>query len=139
MDKILIDSDVILDSIFDRKPFSDDSAQILALCERGEIKGFITPIIISNIYYLLRKINTHERNIEILKMLLSIVDIAIITKETILKALDSNFKDFEDALQNYAVQDQTEISIIITRNVKDYKGSKLAVMSPDSYLRVFNL
>ena len=53
MQKVLIDTDVILDFFFDRKPFSDNAAQILTLCELNQIKGFITSVIISNVYYLL--------------------------------------------------------------------------------------
>ncbi len=50
MDKVLIDSDVILDSLFDRKPFAEYSTAILSLCESGTIKGFLTPLIYSNVY-----------------------------------------------------------------------------------------
>lgn len=59
MQKALIDTDVILDFYFDRKPFSDNAEQVLALCESREIRGFITSVIISNVYYLLRKTATH--------------------------------------------------------------------------------
>ena len=46
MDKILLDSDVILDFFLDRKPFSDDSAKILTWCELKEVQGFITLVIL---------------------------------------------------------------------------------------------
>ena len=46
MDRVLIDSDVILDSFFDRKPFVEYSSAILGLCESGKIKGYLTPLII---------------------------------------------------------------------------------------------
>ena len=72
MHHILLDTDVILDFLFDRKPFSEDSAKLLSLCEKGEIKGFVTAIMLSNIYYLLRKSAKHEKVIESLKSLLLI-------------------------------------------------------------------
>ena len=56
MDNVLIDTDVILDSLFDRKPFAEFSTEILNLCEQNKLNGFTTPVIISNVYYLLRKI-----------------------------------------------------------------------------------
>jgi hypothetical protein len=49
--------------------------------------------------------------------------------------LYSDFKDFEDALQNYSAELNKEIDIIITRNIKDFKYSKLAVMTPDQFLK----
>lgn len=135
MDRILIDTDVILDFFFDREPFSDDASKILSLCEQGELKGFVTPVMISNIYYLLRKTARHEKVIENLKMLLTIVNVAMINKQTVLDALNSEFKDFEDALQNFSAQNEKEIKIIVTRNIKDYKTSKLSVMTPEIYLK----
>lgn len=64
MDKVLIDTDVILDFFFDREPFSTDASKILSLCEKREVIGFVTPVIISNVYYLLRKTAKHEKVIE---------------------------------------------------------------------------
>lgn len=135
MDYVLIDSDVILDFFFDREPFADYASEIFTLCENGKIKGLTTPVIISNVYYLLSKIAKHEVVIEKLKQLLSIVDIAEINKEVIIEALNSKFKDFEDALQNYAAENNNSVEIILTRNIKDYQKSKLAVFSPEMYLK----
>lgn len=135
MDKILIDTDVILDFFFDREPFSAEASKLLSLCEKGVLKGFVTPVMISNVYYLLRKIAKHEKVIDHLKMLLNIIDVATIGKETVLDALNSDFKDFEDALQNFSAQNGKEIGVIVTRNIKDYKPSRLAVMTPEIYLK----
>ena len=137
MNSILIDTDVILDFFFDRVPFSDDALSILNLCENKKIKGFITPVMLSNIYYILRKTAKHEKVIESLKNLMNIVDVLIIYRESVLEALHSNFKDLEDALQNYSAENQKEISIVITRNTKDYKTSTLSVMTPENYLKTF--
>jgi predicted nucleic acid-binding protein len=136
MTKILIDTDVILDFFFDREPFTENAAKILSLCESKEIKGFVTPVIISNVYYLLRQTAKHEKVIEKLKMLISITEILVINKDSILQALNSEFKDFEDALQNYSAELNKEIDLIITRNTKDFKNSSLCVMTPDNYLKM---
>ena len=134
MDSISIDPDIPLDFFFDRKPFSDDAAKILGMCEKGEIKAYVTPVIISNVYYLLKKTATQAKVISNLKKLLAFVEVATINKEIIIDAMNSEFTDFEDALQNYAAAQAKEITIIITRNIKHYKKSNLAVMSPETYL-----
>lgn len=136
MTRILIDTDVILDFFFDREPFAENAAKILSLCESKEIKGFITPVIISNVYYLLRQTAKHEKVIEKLRMLVSFTEILVIDKDAILQALNSDFKDFEDALQNYAAELDKEIDLILTRNTKDFKNSSLAVMTPDNYMKI---
>lgn len=135
MQKALIDTDVILDFFFDRKPFSDLAAQVLALCESGEIKGFVTSVIISNVYYLLRQTATHEKVIEKIIQLITITEVLTTDKDVILKALNSNFKDFEDALQNYSAEINGQIDVIITRNAKDFKNSSLGIMSPENYIK----
>lgn len=138
METILIDTDVILDFFFDREPFSNDAAQILTLCEKGEINGFVTSIMLSNIYYLLRKTAKHEKVIENLKMLMNLIGVVTTNKETVLNALNSDFKDFEDALQNFSAQNSDQIKIIITRNIRDYKFSELSIMTPEMYLKTIN-
>jgi predicted nucleic acid-binding protein len=138
MENVLIDTDVILDFFFDRKPFSDDASQILNLCEKGQVKGFVTSVIISNIYYLLRKTSNHRNVIDSLKILMNFIDICNTDKDIILSALNSDFKDFEDALQNFSAQNDSRISIIITRNTKDFKLSKLSVMTPELFLKTLN-
>lgn len=137
MKEVLLDVDMILDAMTDRKPFSEDAIQILDLCEKRIIKGYTTPVIISNLYYILRKMGTsHEQTLSNLRMLVSSIlfDIVIIDKVSILVALNSGFADFEDALQNFSAESHPDISTIITRNTKDYKKSNLAVMTPKEFL-----
>lgn len=135
MDKVLIDTDVILDFFYDREPFAEFATQLLNLCEADKIKAYTTPVIICNVYYLLRKSAKHEIIIEKIKQLLTIIEIIAIDKEVVYGALNSGFKDFEDALQNFSAIEHGQIKLILTRNVKDYKKSKLAVLTPETYLK----
>lgn len=135
MDNVLIDTDVILDFFFDREPFAEFATEILNLCEENKIKGFTTPVIICNVYYILRKSAKHEIIIEKIKQLLNIIEITKMDQEVVFGALSSNFKDFEDALQNFSAIENGEIKIILTRNIKDFKKSKLAILTPETYLK----
>lgn len=135
MDDVLIDTDVILDFFFDREPYSDYAAEVLNLCEEKSIKGYVTPVAISNIYYLLRKIGKHDIIIEKIKQLLIVIDVVEMDKKIVLDALNSQFKDFEDALQNFSALEHGKIKVILTRNIKDFKKSTLAVMTPETYLK----
>jgi predicted nucleic acid-binding protein len=136
MKRVLIDTDVILDFFFDRKPFSDDASRVFSLCESGRIIGYVTPVIVSNVYYLLRQTAKHEKVTEKLHQLVSFLEVLIMDKNIIVQALNSGFKDFEDALQNYAAEINGEVEIILTRNVKDYKNSALSVMTPADFLKL---
>jgi len=135
MDKVLIDMDVLLDFFFDREPFSKFAAEVLNLCEENKLSGFTTAVIISNVYYLLRKTAKHDIIVEKIKQLLSIIEIIKMDKNTVLNALNSDFKDFEDALQNFSAIENGDIGIILTRNIKDFKTSELAILTPETYLK----
>ncbi|WP_373518520.1 type II toxin-antitoxin system VapC family toxin [Pricia sp.] len=135
MEKVLMDTDVLLDFFFDRKPFSDHTAQVLNLCEEKKIEGYTTPVSIANTYYLLRKTAKHEAVIDKLNQLLNIIDIVKMDRKVVVMALNSNFKDFEDALQNFSAVENRTIEIILTRNIKDFKNSELAILTPETYLR----
>ena len=50
MIRVLIDTDVVLDFFFDRRPFSEYAARIFSLCELKQLEGFVTPVICSNAY-----------------------------------------------------------------------------------------
>ncbi len=135
MNRVLIDSDVLLDYFFDRLPHSDFAFQVIGLCEKDKIKGFLTPVIISNVYYLLRRTATHEKVIEKLKQLLTIINVLTMDKEVVSNALNSGFKDFEDGLQNFAAIKSGKIDMILTRNVKDYNKSEIAVTTPEFFIK----
>lgn len=138
MNKILIDTDVILDFFFDRQPFSKNAAILFSLCENKQIKGFVTPVIISNTYYLLRKTAKHEKVIEKLKLLVKITSVLDMNTSVVEDALHSSFLDFEDALQNFSATNNGKIDAIITRNVKDYKKSTIGIFTPDNYVKIIN-
>ncbi len=135
MDNVLIDTDVILDLFFDRQPFAEYSAQVIGLCEANKIKGYVTPVIYSNAYYLLRQTAKHDKVIGNLKQLLIITDVLVMDKEVVSNALNSGFKDFEDSLQNFAALKNGEIDVILTRNVKDFSKSEIGVLTPESYIK----
>jgi len=138
MKRILIDTDVILDFFLDRQPFSEFAAELLSLCENKQIKGFVTPVIYSNTYYLLRQVAKHDKVIEKLTQLLSITDVLSMDRNVVHQALISGFKDFEDALQNFSAINDGSIEVIVTRNIKDFMKSEISVFSPENFLKVFN-
>ncbi len=135
MESVLIDTDVLLDFFLDRKPFSDHASTVLNECIHNKIKGFTTPVIITNVYYILRKSESHKIVLEKLKQLLLFIHVTPMNHAVVIKALQSEFKDFEDALQNFTAIEADDIKIILTRNIKDFKKSELSVLTPETYLR----
>ena len=137
MKSVLIDTDVLLDFYLDRKPFSDDSLQLLLKCEQKQFRAFITPVIVANTYYILRRHATHLYVVERLQILLNTISVLAMDQKQVLAALDSKFTDFEDALQYFSAVNSNKIDAIITRNIKDFKKSALPVFTPQEYLATF--
>jgi predicted nucleic acid-binding protein len=137
MKSVLIDTDVLLDFYLDRKPFSDDSLQLLLKCEQKQFRAYVTPVIVANTYYILRRHATHHYVIERLQVLLNTIHILAMDQKQVLAALESKFTDFEDALQYFSAVNSNKIDAIITRNIKDYKKSALPVFTPNEFLATF--
>ncbi|MGB0879054.1 MAG: PIN domain-containing protein [Polaribacter sp.] len=133
MKKIFLDSDVFLDLLLDRKPFMDDIAEIIEDSLSSGIKINVSPITITNINYIIGKLENQKRANTQRKKLLKIVQVENVGQPIIIKASDSKFKDFEDAVQNYCAEESGH-QIIITRNTKDYKESVLSILTPKEYL-----
>ncbi|NBC57196.1 MAG: PIN domain-containing protein [Bacteroidetes bacterium] len=134
MNKVFIDSDIIIDYFYDRHPFSESASKVLNLCAYNKVVAFTSPLVVANVYYLLRQTAKHDKVIASLKGLLNYVEIITMNKKIVLEALNSDFKDFEDALQNFSVIEHKNIKGILTRNIKDYKKSSLNVYTPKEFL-----
>lgn len=134
MNHVFVDTDIILDVLTDRKPFSREATALFSFIEEGKLKGYTTSLSFSNLYYVLRKYASHHKVISILEDLSDLLEILPVDETVVKAALRSKFRDYEDAIQCYSAQSNPNISAIITRNVKDYKTAELAVMAPDTLL-----
>ena len=134
MSKVLfVDSDVILDVLEKRERFYEYSAQILSLGDEKKVKLVTTSLAFANMYYVLRKHLGIEKAKESLRKLRIIIDVISVNAKEVDLALNSELSDFEDALQYFTALDG-KIEFIITRNVCDYKNSKLIVQTPQQYI-----
>ena len=138
MKKIFIDTNIVLDLLSRREPFYEESAELFSLADRKIIELSISSLTIANTgYTLLRQINS-EKTKEILRKLRLIVNILPLDDKIIGLALnDDSFNDFEDGLQYFTAIENNQ-NLIITRNLKDFKASKLPVMTAKQFLKTFN-
>lgn len=137
MNKLFLDTDVLLDLLLDREPFAGDIHSLMERSLLSETRLCASPISITNINYLISKFeNQRQADIKTQKIL-SIVSVENVGQEVITQASDSLFKDFEDGVQNYCAQAAGH-RIIITRNTKDYQESNLSILTPKEYLAKLN-
>ena len=136
MERILIDTDVTLDFLSKRNGFYESANQLFSLLDLRKIEGFSTPVMFSNLHYILSGISGKTVVIDLLKKLRSKIKIISVFETHIDSALNSGFPDFEDAIQYFSALDQS-IDFIITRNKKDFGKSIIPVMTAEEFIHYF--
>lgn len=134
--KVFVDSNVVLDFFMDRMPFANSASELFELAENGELEIFLSALSLNNIYYISRKYLGHKQAIEVIVSLTEMTQVVGTTKSEIIQALKNNFKDFEDSIQYSTALTINGIEAILTRNIKDYTASQIAVFTPDDYLKM---
>ena len=134
MKRILIDTNIVIDLLSKRKNFYDDAATLFSLADKKQLKLTISSLTFANTNYILTKLKSAKEAREILRKFKVLVELlSLDDKITELALSDESFPDFEDGLQYYSAI-ENEIDIIITRNKKDFKNSKLPILTAKEYL-----
>ena len=137
MIKVFTDTNIVLDLLSRRKPFYDEAAELFSLADRKIIELNVSSLTIANINYILMRQTGSKKAKETLRKLRLIVKILPLDDKIIGLALnDDSFSDFEDSLQ-YFTAIENHKDLIITRNLKDFKASKLPVMTARQFLKTF--
>ncbi len=131
--KVLFDTNIILDVLLDRKPFSEHASYILSSVERSEMSGFLCATTITTIHYLLSKYLDKEKAIDSITSIMALFEVAPVNRLVIENALQSKFTDFEDSVLHESAR-HAGAEYIITRNLKDFKNAKIPVFSPTEFL-----
>ena len=134
--RLLIDANVILDVLQKREPHYSDSALIWKLCETGQTDGYVSALSFANLVYVMRKELTPEKTEEILNYLILIFNFVEVNISDLSHAAKMKWDDFEDALQS-ATEERIHADYIITRNIRDFKCSKVMALSPGEFIARF--
>ena len=134
MTKLFVDSDIILDLLAKREPHYTYSSRLFTLIDKKEIIAFTSPLIIANLHYLLKKMTSNASALKILRKLKTFVNILPIDDKVIDQSLNSDFNDFEDAIQ-YFTAVNNGLTLLLTRNKRDYKQSKISVLTAEEFLK----
>ena len=136
MKKVFVDTNILIDLLGDRKPFSKYAIEIFDKAERRKVELFVSSHSFATTHYLLKKYMMETELREVLYALLDYLTIIAIDTDMIKKGLKSNYKDFEDALQIIAANSIRKLDYIVTRNLKDFSDSGIAILPPDELVRV---
>jgi predicted nucleic acid-binding protein len=134
MKKLFIDTNIVIDLLSRREPFYDEAATLFSLADKKQIELTVSSLTIANTSYaLLRQMNSNKAK-SILRKLRLIVKVASLDDKIVGLALnDEAFSDFEDGLQYFTAIENGQ-DLIITRNLKDFKNSKLPIMTAKQFI-----
>jgi predicted nucleic acid-binding protein len=131
MKRIFVDTNILVDLIADRKPFSKFAIALFSKAEDKKVKLFTSSHSIATTHYLLKKYMDEKNLREVLYNLLDYITIIPIETETLKKGLRSRHKDFEDALQIICAYSIEKTDCIVTRNIRDFRDCEIPVLTPD--------
>ena len=131
--RLLIDANVVLDVLQKREPYWKDSSVIWKLCETEQIEGYISTLTFANLMYVIRRELDPAQIRDVLDKLRLIFRFADFTAADMEKAAEMGWDDFEDAIQA-ATAERIMADSIITRNVRDFRNSKVIAFTPSEYI-----
>lgn len=138
MTHIFMDTNVVIDFLADRQPFSSHAARLFDLSVAGNITIYISAVSYNNVYYILRQSVSNSAAIKLLEQLAEMTEVVDATGTIIKQSLKTDFKDYEDAIQYYCAISIPRIDFIVTRNTKDFKKSALPVLTPTEAMVALN-
>ncbi len=134
MEKVFVDTDIVLDLLSNRMPFYTHSAHLFSNADQAKIKLFVSSLSFSNLNYILSKQYSPDQARKKLLKFKTLVTVLAVTDKVVELALSSDFKDFEDGLQ-YFTAIENNIKTLLTRNLKDFKSAEITVMTAEQFLK----
>jgi predicted nucleic acid-binding protein len=139
MKKLFIDTNIVIDLLANREPFYEDAAKLFSLADKNKLKLSVSSLTFANTNYILQKSNSALIAKEILRKFKILTIVLSVEDKIIDLALNDNgFVDFEDAIQYYTAIENNQ-DAIITRNLRDFKTSRLPVMTASEFIKTTKL
>jgi predicted nucleic acid-binding protein len=134
MKSIFLDTNIVLDLLAYRMPFYTEAAKLFSLADKEKIKLSISALCLADSNYILSRQNPEMEVRKILRRFKVLVNVLPLDDKITDLALNSEFKDFEDAIQ-YFTAIENDQDIIITRNQPDFKESKIPIMTAGEFIK----
>ncbi len=134
MRELFLDTNIVLDLLANRMPFYTEASKLFSLADKNKIKLSVSSLCLADANYILSGQNPEMEVRKILRKFKVLVNVLPLDNKIIDLALNSDFKDFEDAIQ-YFTATENDQDIIITRNQADFKESKIPVMSAGEFIK----
>jgi predicted nucleic acid-binding protein len=132
--KVMFDTNVILDVWMAREPHWKEAAELVGHIEQGKATGYLCPTTITTLHYLGKRVLGEKQARALVSILLDLFEVGHLTPLVFRDALNSRITDFEDAVIE-AVSVASKVDVIATRNLKDFRRSRITARSPIQILK----
>ncbi|MEI6445349.1 MAG: PIN domain-containing protein [Nostocales cyanobacterium ELA583] len=133
--RVLVDTNIVLDFLLQREPFSQDAELLFQAIDSGQVIGYVTATTLTDIFYISRK---HTLSIEQARQAVSetltVMVICPVNRAVLESAFKSGLADFEDAVQIFCAVEQG-LDAILTRDAKGFLSSSIPVLSIQELLQ----
>ncbi len=133
--RVLLDTNVVLDLLLDRQPWSKTAAKLLSRVESGTLDGYLGATTVTTIYYLAAKAVGAKAARQEIQKLLALCAVAPVNRPVLESAFQLEFADFEDAVLHEAAR-QVGAEAVVTRDPRGFKKATLSVLTPDECLGI---
>lgn len=137
--KIFLDTNILIDFLANRPPFTAEALEVFALGEEGKIQLFTSTHSIATTHYILKKTVSENHLRHLLSEISAIVTVLDITQTIVKSSLKSPHRDFEDAIQIGCAESIGDINYIVSRYLKDFKTSSIPAISVQELLTKIDL
>ncbi len=134
MEKVFVDTDIVLDLLSARQPHYKYAAELFSLADENSVRLYVSSLTFANINYILSKQLSSAQARKMLLKFKTLVNVCAVNDKIIELALASDFNDFEDAIQ-YNTAIENGLTTLLTRNLKDYKKAGIAIQTAQQFLK----
>ena len=134
MKNLYLDTNIVLDLLAERMPFYTESAKLFSLADKKKLKLSISSLCLADAHYILSRQNPEIEVRKVLRRFKVLANVLLLDDKITDLALNSDFKDLEDAIQYFTAIEYDQ-DLIITRNQHDFKESKIPVMTAGEFIK----
>ena len=131
--KICFDTNVVLDLLLRREPFTQDSAAVISMVESTLHTGLLCTTSLTNLHYLTKRQLGESGARQAVAGCLQMMELAHVSRPVLDAAVQASMPDFEDAVLAHAAH-QAGAHAIITRNLRDFAKSPVRAYTPLQFL-----
>jgi len=137
VEKVFVDSDIVLDLLSGRQPHYNYAAELFSLADENSIKLYVSSLTFANVNYILSKQVSPGQARKMLLKFKTLINVLSVNDKIIELALASDFNDFEDAIQ-YNTAIENGITTLLTRNLKDFKKAEITIFTAQQFLKTID-